>query len=83
LEIYLRNVPKAEVSKVTNALFDFYAMNKLPEEGRDGGMGYFFKRVGAKKIIEYLKNNPKIMHLMKPMKSPLPPRKTSTAIEPF
>jgi len=83
MEIYLRNVPKNEVAKVTDALFEFYSANKLSGEDRDGGMGYFFRRVGIKKIIEYLKSNPKTTHLMKPMKSPLPPRKSSTAIEPF
>ena len=83
MEIYLRNVPKSEVAKVTDALFEFYSANKIPEENRDGGMGYFFKRLGTKKIVQYLKTNPKTTHLMKPMKSPLPPRKSSTAIEPF
>ena len=83
MSMYLRNVPKGEVAKVTDALFEFYMANKLPEEDGGGGMGYFFRRVGIKKIIEYFKSNPKTMHLMKPTKSPLPPRKSPTAIEPF
>jgi len=83
MSMYLRNVPKGEVAKVTDALFEFYMANKLPEEDGGGGMGYFFRRVGIKKIIEYFKSNPKTVHLMKPTKSPLPPRKSPTAIEPF
>jgi hypothetical protein len=36
-------------------------------ECREGGMGYFFRRMGPKTIIEWLKSNPKTADLMKPL----------------
>ena len=35
-KIYLRNVPRMDVAIVTDALFEFYASNRLPEEARPG-----------------------------------------------
>jgi sulfite reductase beta subunit-like hemoprotein len=71
-EMYLRLVPRAEVPKVTEALFEFYFANATPEELRDGGMGYFFRRVGASSIIASLKRNPQTTKLTaRTVKSPL------------
>jgi len=72
-DIYLKTVPRKDVSTVTDALFEFYVANR--QEGREsepGGMGYFIRRVGSKAIIEYLKKNPKTAHLMaRAIKNPL------------
>jgi sulfite reductase (NADPH) hemoprotein beta-component len=66
-EMSLRSVPRDEVAKVTDALFEFYVASRLPEEG----MGYFHHRVGTDLIIKYLKENPRTAHLMeKTYKSP-------------
>lgn len=76
-EIYLRNVPKKDVAKITDALFEFYTTNMLSletHERRQGGMGYFFRRIGPKTIIKWLKSNPNTKDLMKP----LPPSSHST-----
>jgi sulfite reductase (NADPH) hemoprotein beta-component len=71
-EVYLRTVPRKDVVTVTDALFEFYVSNRVPEEARPGGMGYFFRRVGAKAIIEWLKKNPRTAPSMtKSMKNPL------------
>lgn len=79
--MYLRNVPRDEVAKVTEALFEFYVVNKLPEEDRPGGMGYFFRRIRTKGIIAYLSSNPKTAHLMaKTSKSLLPPRPSAPVV---
>jgi sulfite reductase (NADPH) hemoprotein beta-component len=64
-EQYLHFVPRKEVVTVTDALFEYYVTNRSQEEARPGGMGYFFRRVGAKEIISYLKSNPKTADLMK------------------
>lgn len=69
-EIYLRNVPKKDVAKITDALFEFYTTNMSSlssYECRQGGMGYFFRRIGPKMIIQWLKSNPKTTDLMKPL----------------
>ena len=60
-EMYLRSVPRDEVAKVTDALFEFYVATRLPEEG----MGYFHRRVGPAAIIRYLQSNPTTAELMK------------------
>ncbi|MGH7423948.1 MAG: hypothetical protein ACREJ1_09770, partial [Candidatus Methylomirabilales bacterium] len=60
-EMYLRSVPRDEVAKVTDALFEFYVANRLPGEG----MGYFHRRVGPAAIIRYLQSNPTTADLMK------------------
>jgi len=60
-EMYLRSVPRDEVAKVTDALFEFYVANGLPGEG----MGYFHRRVGTAAIIRYLQSNPTTAELMK------------------
>ena len=60
-EMYLRSVPRDEVAKVTDALFEFYVASRLPEEG----MGYFHRRVGRAGIIRYLQSNPTTAELMK------------------
>ncbi|MGH9910228.1 MAG: nitrite/sulfite reductase, partial [Nitrososphaerales archaeon] len=64
-EQYLHFVPRKDVAAVTDALFEYYIANRSQEEARPGGMGYFFRRVGAKEIIAYLKSNPKTVDLMK------------------
>ena len=69
-EIYLRNVPKKDVARITDALFEFYTTNMSSlssYECRQGGMGYFFGRIGPKMIIQWLKSNPKTADLMKPL----------------
>jgi sulfite reductase beta subunit-like hemoprotein len=68
-EVYLRMVPKKDVATVTDALFEFYLQNRNTLDDKEkspqqGGMGYFFKRVGAKAIIEWLKKNPSTAKLM-------------------
>ncbi|MDA4113631.1 MAG: nitrite/sulfite reductase [Thaumarchaeota archaeon] len=71
-EMYLRLVPRSEVPKVTEALFEFYFANATPDELRDGGMGYFFRRVGPGPIIASLKANPQTTKLtVRTVKSPL------------
>jgi hypothetical protein len=35
-------------------------------ECKEGGMGYFLRRIGPKTVIEWLKSNPKTADLMKP-----------------
>lgn len=64
-EHYLRMVPRKDVAKVTDVLFEYYVNNRNEEEAKPGGMGYFFRRVGSKQIIEYLKSNAKTAELMK------------------
>ncbi|HZD36233.1 MAG TPA: hypothetical protein VE130_13610 [Nitrososphaeraceae archaeon] len=69
-QIYLRNVPKKEVARITDALFEFYTTNMSSSstyEDKQGGMGYFFRRIGPKTIIEWLKSNPKTADLMSPL----------------
>jgi len=63
-EAYLHFVPRSEVATVTEVLFEFYLGNRTSEETRPGTMGYFFKRVGVKAIIDHLKNNPRTAPLM-------------------
>jgi len=71
-EMYMRLVPRADVPKVVDALFEFYLSNALPEEKSAGGMGYFLQRVGARTIIASLKANPQTSKLMaRTVKSPL------------
>jgi sulfite reductase beta subunit-like hemoprotein len=66
LQIYLRLVPRKEVPKVVNALFEFYVSKGSPEElSKPGQMGYFFRRVGIEAIIDYLKAHPDTAELMK------------------
>jgi len=64
-EQYLRFVPRNAIAEVTDALFELYSENKSLEESKPGGMGYFFRRIGAKGIISSLKSNPKTVELMK------------------
>ncbi len=64
-EEYLRFVPRKDVPRVTDALFEYYVRNRSEEETRLGGMGYFLRRIGAKTIISYLKSNPATADLMK------------------
>jgi sulfite reductase beta subunit-like hemoprotein len=69
-EIYLRNVPKKDVARITDALFEFYTTNMSSlssYERKEGRMGYFFRRIGPKTVIEWLKSNPKTADLMKPL----------------
>ncbi len=60
-EMYLRSVPRDEVAKVTDALFEFYVASRLPGEG----MGYFHRRLGPAAIIRYLQSNPTTAELMR------------------
>ena len=64
-EQYLRFVPRNAIAEVTDALFELYSENKSLEESKPGGMGYFFRRIGAKGIISSLKSNPQTVELMK------------------
>jgi sulfite reductase (NADPH) hemoprotein beta-component len=59
-QIYLRSTPREGVATVTDALFEFYAANRLPDEK----MGDFFHRVGNNAVVEYLKSNPRTAKLM-------------------
>jgi sulfite reductase (NADPH) hemoprotein beta-component len=63
-EMYMRLVPRTEVPKVVDALFEYFVSDASPEEKRAGGMGYFLHRVGMKGIIESLKANPQTSKLM-------------------
>jgi hypothetical protein len=61
---------KKDVAKVTDALFEFYTTNMSSlssYERRRGRMDYYFRRIGPKMIIEWLKSNPKTADLMKPL----------------
>ncbi len=64
-EQYLHFVPRKNVVTVTDTLFEYYVTNRSQEEVKPGGMGYFLRRVGARKIISYLKSNPNTADLMK------------------
>lgn len=66
-EQYLHFVPRKEVERVTDALFEYYVKNcSIINQGYGPGkMGYFMRRVGPKEIISYLKSNPKTADLMK------------------
>jgi sulfite reductase beta subunit-like hemoprotein len=68
-EIFLRNVPRKDIATVTDALFEYYYSSNISSsyECRPGEMGYFFRRIGPKMIIQWLKSNPKTAHLMKPI----------------
>ena len=70
--VYLHFVPRKDVAGVTNALFEFHLANASSEEASPGGMGYFFRRVGAKGIIDWLKKDPVTAEMMKKtVKNPL------------
>ena len=56
---------REKVSDVSDALFEYYDNNKIEEDVKKGGMGYFFRRVGSKNIIDHLKKHPKTEMLMK------------------
>ena len=64
-EFYLCFVKREKVSDVSDALFEYYDNNKIEEDVKKGGMGYFFRRVGSKNIIDHLKKHPKTEMLMK------------------
>jgi len=73
-EMYLRNVLKKDLVTLTDVLFEYYVSDRSAEETRPGGMGYFFRRVGSKSIINYLKANSRTSQaLAKTMKNPLAP----------
>ncbi|HUI01318.1 MAG TPA: nitrite/sulfite reductase [Nitrososphaerales archaeon] len=73
-QIYMRMVPRKDVPKVTNALFEFYVSKGTQEElSEPGQMGYFFRRVGLEGIVEFLKTHPDTAELMKKtFPNPLP-----------
>jgi len=82
-EIYLKTVPRNEVPTVTDALFEYYSSERLDEEKRDGSMGYFFRRVGPKAIITWLKAKPQTASLMtRTIKNPLALEKDPTLANP-
>ncbi|BFI75909.1 nitrite/sulfite reductase [Sulfurisphaera ohwakuensis] len=62
--IYLYQVPSKRLADVTEALLQLYEKNK--DLGKDAGE--VFRKLGNKKIIEYLKNHEKTRDLMKPHK---------------
>lgn len=62
--IYLYQVPSKRLADVTEALLQLYIENR--ELGKDAGE--VFRKLGSKKIIEYLKNHEKTKDLMKPHK---------------
>ncbi len=62
--MYLRTVPRNEVATVTDSLFEFYVGHRTAGEAQPGGMGYFFRRVGAETIIEWLRAHPRTANLM-------------------
>lgn len=62
--IYLHQVPAERVADVTEALLQLYEENK--DLGKDAGE--VFRKLGNRKIIEYLKNHEKVRDLMKPYK---------------
>lgn len=64
-EEYLHFVPRKEVLTVTDSLFEYYVGNRSEDENRQGGMGYFLRRVGLKEIISYLKSNQRTKDMMK------------------
>ena len=65
-QVYMRMVPRKDVPRVTNALFEFYFSKGTKDElSKPGQMGYFFKRVGLEGIIGFLKGHPDTMELMK------------------
>ena len=64
-EQYLHFVPRKDVARITDFLFEYYIRNRSEEEDRPGGMGYYLRRVGPKEIISYLKSNPMTGDLMK------------------
>jgi Sulfite reductase, beta subunit (hemoprotein) len=68
-EIYLYQVPSNEVWKVCDALIEYYVKFREPWEG-EGKMGYFFRRVGNRAIIDWLKSHPNTSHLMEPKRIP-------------
>ena len=61
-EFYLCFVKREKVSDVSDALFEYYDNNKIEEDVKKGGMGYFFRRVGSKNIIDHLKKHPKTIN---------------------
>jgi sulfite reductase (NADPH) hemoprotein beta-component len=70
--VYLHFVPRRDVPMVTSALFEFHMASASSDELSPGGMGYFFRRVGARGIIEWLQQNKETAELMKKtVKSPL------------
>ncbi|ABP95132.1 sulfite reductase (NADPH) beta subunit [Metallosphaera sedula] len=62
-DVYLTHVPGNRLADVTDALFELYSTH-----GNGEGMGQFLRKLGNKRIIEYLKNNPKTSDLMTPSK---------------
>ncbi|MFQ5999045.1 MAG: nitrite/sulfite reductase, partial [Candidatus Bathyarchaeia archaeon] len=69
-ETYLMYTPRKDVAIVTDALFEFYMNSRQLDEAKPGDMGYFFRRIGMKAIIRYLKENRGTFRLMaKPVKS--------------
>ncbi|MFP3205776.1 MAG: hypothetical protein RXS23_10430 [Metallosphaera yellowstonensis] len=53
------------MADVTQALFQLYRDLAPPELRRPGGMGPFLRSLGNKRIIEYLKADPRTRDLMR------------------
>jgi len=64
-ETYLTHVPGERVADVTQVLFQLYRDLAPPELRRPGGMGPFLRSLGNKRIIEYLKADPRTRDLMR------------------
>ncbi|MEM0305091.1 MAG: nitrite/sulfite reductase, partial [Saccharolobus sp.] len=62
--VYLYQVPAKRLADVTEALFQLYEENR--DLGKDAGE--VFRKLGNRKIIEYLKSHEKVRDLMKPHK---------------
>jgi sulfite reductase beta subunit-like hemoprotein len=53
-QMYLRSIPREQVTIIIDALFKFYKANAKPNEG----MGDYHRRIGADALIAHLKENP-------------------------
>ncbi|MCG3110033.1 Assimilatory ferredoxin-dependent nitrite reductase [Metallosphaera sp. J1] len=63
-DVYLTHVPGNRLADVMDALFELYST-----QGNGEGMGQFLRKLGNKKIIEYLKGHPKTSDLMTPSRT--------------
>ncbi len=59
-QMYLRSIPREQVTIIIDALFKFYKLNAKAGEG----MGAYHRRIGAEAIIAYLKENPATTAMM-------------------
>ena len=59
-KMYLRSVPRVQVSVVIDTLFKFYKQNRQADEG----LGTFHRRVGPDALIRHLQENAATRALM-------------------